>query len=98
MVADDVREELDDLGVTSVSPGLCAVALKLAAALDALESGDAPTSQAVVADKLATILARLRTLAPVQEEGDSVDDITRQRDKRRAEAAIAAGRAADASG
>ncbi|MFB7548585.1 hypothetical protein [Streptomyces sp. NPDC056154] len=72
--------------MTSISPGLVAVALKLATALDALESGDAPTSQAVVADKLATILARLRALAPVQEEGDAVDDISRQREKRRADA------------
>ncbi|MER5678680.1 hypothetical protein ABT081_17235 [Streptomyces sp. NPDC002238] len=86
MIAKEVRDELDKLAVTSVSPGLCAVALKLAAALDALESSDAPTSQAVVADKLATILARLRTLAPVQEEGDAVDDIARQREKRRADA------------
>jgi hypothetical protein len=98
MIADDIRAELDILAVTSVAPGLAAVALKLAGALDALEPGDAPTSQAVLADKLATIMARLRTLAPVQEKGDTVDDITRQRDKRRAEAALAAGRTADGSG
>ncbi|MFF1348500.1 hypothetical protein ACFVZJ_21395 [Streptomyces sp. NPDC058322] len=85
MIADEVGEELDKLGVTSISPGLSAVAVKLAKALDALESGDAPTSQATVADKLATILARLRALAPVQEEGDGVDDIARQREKRREE-------------
>lgn len=86
MIADEVRAELDSLAVTSISPGMAAVAVKLAEALDALESGDAPTSQAVVADKLATIMARLRVLAPVKSEGDSVDDIARQRDKRRAEA------------
>ncbi|MEU3836132.1 hypothetical protein [Streptomyces microflavus] len=86
MIADKVRAELDELAVTCISPGMAAVAVKLAEALDAIESGDSPTSQAVVADKLATIMARLRTLAPVKSEGDSVDDIARQREKRRAEA------------
>ncbi|UPT41779.1 MULTISPECIES: hypothetical protein [Streptomyces] len=86
MIADEVRSELENLGVTSISPGMAAVAVRLAEALDELPAGDAPTSQAVVADKLATIMARLRTLAPVKSEGDSVDDIARQRDKRRAEA------------
>ncbi|ARF77405.1 hypothetical protein B7C62_28110 [Kitasatospora albolonga] len=78
--------ELDNLGVTSLAAGRVAVALKLARALDQLDDGDAPTSQAVVADKLDAIMTRLRALAPVKGEGDSVDDITRQREKRRAEA------------
>lgn len=86
MIAEAVATELDILGVTSTSPGLAAVALKLARALDALEPGDAPTSQAVVADKLHAVMVRLRALAPVQEKGDSVDDIAQQREKRRAEA------------
>ncbi|MFD5975557.1 ferritin family protein [Streptomyces bacillaris] len=85
MIADEIAAELDELGVTSVAPGRAAVALKLARALDEIEAGDAPTSQAVVADKLDTIMAKLRALAPVkEEEGDAVNDITRQRDKRRA--------------
>lgn len=83
MIEDEIREELDKLGVTSVSPGLAAVACKLAAALDAIDSGDAPTSQAVVADKLATIMGRLRTLAPPAVTGDAVDDLTDRRAKRR---------------
>ncbi|WP_098010482.1 hypothetical protein [Streptomyces sp. sk226] len=86
MIADEVRAELDDLDVTSVSPGVAAVAIKLAETLDALKPGNSPTSQALVADKLSTIMARLRTLAPVKGEGDGVDDIARQREKRRAEA------------
>ncbi|ROQ69183.1 hypothetical protein EDD93_3680 [Streptomyces sp. 840.1] len=87
MVEDEISAELDKLGVTSVAPGRAAVALKLARALDQLEAGDAPTSQAVVADKLDTIMAKLRALAPVQaEEGDAVNDITAQREKRQAEA------------
>ncbi|MFF3128518.1 hypothetical protein ACFVRD_41045 [Streptomyces sp. NPDC057908] len=86
MIADEIQDELDKLGVTSVSPGLAAVAVKLADALDAIESSDAPTSQAVVADKLTTIMTRLRALAPVQSKGDAVDDVAEQREKRRAEA------------
>ncbi|MDV5147189.1 hypothetical protein R1T08_24180 [Streptomyces sp. SBC-4] len=86
MIENEIRDELDNLGVTSVSPGLSAVALKLAKALDSIQDGDAPTSQAVVADKLHALMVRLRALAPVQEKGDSVDDIARQREKRRAEA------------
>lgn len=85
MIADKVRDELDKLAVTSISPGMAAVAVKLAETLDAIESGDAPTSQAVVADKLATIMARLRALAPVKsEKGDVVDAVGRKRDERRA--------------
>ncbi|MEV7712299.1 hypothetical protein [Streptomyces sp. NPDC088270] len=83
MIADEVREELDKLGVTSVSPGLSAVALKLAAALDALGADDAPTSQAVVADKLTAVLAKLRTLAPSDVKGDALDDLADRRAKRR---------------
>jgi hypothetical protein len=86
VIADSVRAELDILAVTSTSPGLAAAAVKLAEAMDALQPGDAPTAQAVLADKLHALLVRLRALAPVQEEGDSVDDIARQREKRRAEA------------
>ncbi|MFF4166881.1 hypothetical protein [Streptomyces sp. NPDC001741] len=85
MIADEISTELDKLGVTSLSPGMCAVAVRLAKALDELDPGDAPTSQAVVADKLATIMARLRAVAPVKsEEGDVVDAVGRKRDERRA--------------
>ncbi|MGA4941768.1 hypothetical protein [Streptomyces cinereoruber] len=86
MIADAVSAELDILGVTSTSPGLAATALKLARALDSVGDGDSLAAQAVVADKLHSLMVRLRGLAPVQEKGDSVDDIARQREKRRAEA------------
>ncbi|MFE9738822.1 hypothetical protein [Streptomyces sp. NPDC006477] len=86
MIADAVSVELDILGVTSTSPGLAAAALKLARAMDRIDDGDSPAAQAVLADKLHALMIRLRALAPVQEKGDSVDDITRQREKRRAEA------------
>ncbi|WP_406144176.1 hypothetical protein [Streptomyces anulatus] len=85
MIADKVRAELDNLAVTSISPGMAAVAIRLAEALDAMDAGDAPTSQAVVADKLATIMTRLRAVAPVKsEEGDVVDAVGRKREERRA--------------
>ena len=83
MIEDQIREELDKLGVTSVSPGMSAVAIKLAAALDAIPSGDAPTSQAVVADKLAAVMTKLRALAPPATEGDVLDDLADRRAQRR---------------
>ncbi|MEU7293340.1 hypothetical protein AB0A76_09070 [Streptomyces exfoliatus] len=86
MIADSVEDELDQLGVIASSPGLAAVALSLARSLDAIEVGDAPASRAVVARELHALMVRLRALAPVQEQGDTVDDIAHQREKRRAEA------------
>lgn len=79
MVEDSVRDELDNLDVTSIAPGLAATAVKLARALDQIPDGDAPTSQAVVADKLHALMVRLRGLAPVQSEGDALDDLAARR-------------------
>jgi hypothetical protein len=87
VIQKEIQDELDKLGVTSTSPGMAAVALRLAEALDQIPAGDAPTSQAVVADKLMSIMTKLRALAPVQaQEGDAVNDIAGQREKRRARA------------
>ncbi|WP_455360011.1 hypothetical protein [Streptomyces sp. SYSU K21746] len=85
-VEEATRAELDNLRVEQVSPGLAAVAVRLAKALDAIPADDAPTSQAVVADKLTAVMTKLRALAPIGEEGDAVDELTAQRAKRRAEA------------
>ncbi|NUP37015.1 MAG: hypothetical protein HOY76_08350 [Streptomyces sp.] len=74
---------MDQLGVEGTSPGLVEVALKLARQLD---ETDKPTSAAVVARELRSIMADLRKLAPVNEGEDAVNDIARQREKRRAEA------------
>jgi len=82
-VADKIDAELDDLHAFETSPGMAAVALALAKAID---DTDAPTAKAVVADKLRAIIADLRRLAPVGEKGDTVDDIAEQRAKRRAAA------------
>lgn len=82
-VEDATRSEVDQLGVESTSPGLVEVALKLARQLD---ETDKPTSAAVVARELRGLMADLRRLAPVDEGEDTVNDITRQREKRRAAA------------
>ena len=82
-VADKITAELDDLDADATSPGMAEVARSLAKAID---DSDAPTAKAVVADKLRSIMADLRKLAPVGEKGDTVDDIAEQRKKRREEA------------
>ncbi|WP_346167074.1 hypothetical protein [Streptomyces javensis] len=80
---DATRAELDQLHVGAESPGLAEVALKLARQLD---ETDKPTSAAVVARELRGLMADLRKLAPVDEGEDTVNDIARQREKRRAAA------------
>lgn len=82
MIADAVTAELDQLQVTALAPGLAATAIRLAKALDAIAPGDAPTSQAVVADKLHALMVRLRAMAPTVEEGDALDDLAARRAKR----------------
>ncbi|MGW2837317.1 hypothetical protein ACWCWD_06350 [Streptomyces sp. NPDC001493] len=69
--------------MTSIAPGRAAVALKLARALDQIADGDAPTSQAVLADKLDAIMTKLRALAPPATEGDVLDDLAARRAERR---------------
>lgn len=82
-LVDKVEAELEDLHAHDTSPGMAAVAIDLAKAIVA---SDAPTAKAVVADKLRSIMADLRRLAPVETKGDAVDDIAEQRAKRRAAA------------
>ncbi|MFG2855694.1 hypothetical protein ACGFZ9_34340 [Streptomyces mirabilis] len=82
-VADEITHELEDLHADETSPGMAAVALDLAKAIDV---SDAPTAKAVAARELRSIMSDLRKLAPVGEKGDTVDDIAQQREKRRAAA------------
>jgi hypothetical protein len=79
-VVDKIAAELEDLHADRTSPGMAAVALDLAKAMD---DTDAPTAKAVVADKLRPIMIELRKLAPVGEEGDALDELTRKREARR---------------
>jgi len=82
-VADMIDAELSDLHADETSPGMAAVARALARSID---DTDALTARAVGADKLRSIMADLRKLAPVETKGDAVDDIAEQRAKRRAAA------------
>ncbi|MFE5189191.1 hypothetical protein [Streptomyces sp. NPDC056628] len=79
-VADKITEEIADLEAESTSPGMAAVALDLAKAMD---STDVPGAKAQAAHQLRAIMADLRKLAPVKVKGDAVDDIAEQRKKRR---------------
>ncbi|MEW1551559.1 hypothetical protein [Streptomyces tsukubensis] len=83
MIADEVRTELERLGVTGIAPGLAAMAVSLAQSLDSIAIGDAPTSRAVVARELHAVMVRLRGLAPAAEEGDALDDLAARRAARR---------------
>jgi hypothetical protein len=82
-VADKIADELEDLHADETSPGMAAVALDLAKAID---STDVPGAKAAAAHQLRSIMADLRKLAPVEAKGDAVDDIAQQRAKRRAAA------------
>lgn len=82
-IVDKIAHELEDLHADEMSPGMAAVALDLA---QAIAGTDAPTAKAVAARELRSIMADLRKLAPVGEEDDVVNDLTRQREKRLEEA------------
>jgi hypothetical protein len=82
-IEDAVRREIEALSGEETAPGLAAAALDLARRQD---DAEAATAAAVVARDLRSILLDLRKLAPVKSKGDAVDDITAQREKRRAEA------------
>jgi hypothetical protein len=82
-VTDAINAEIDQLRVTDLSPGMAELATSLARSVD---EADAPTAKAVAARELRAVMADLRKLAPVGEEGDAVDDIARQRERRRADA------------
>jgi ribosomal protein L7/L12 len=78
--ADKIRAEIEQLGVEAVAPGMAAVAMELA---EAFEDAEAPTSKAVVARELSAVMKVLRSIAPVGEEGDVVDDLATRRAERR---------------
>ncbi|MER5603743.1 hypothetical protein, partial [Streptomyces sp. NPDC002265] len=82
-VADKIAEELDALHAEETSPGMAAVVLDLARAID---STDVPGAKAAAAHQIRSIMTDLRRLAPIEAQGDAVDDIAEQRAKRRAAA------------
>ena len=86
-VADAIRDEIDKLGAAAIAPGLAAIALDLAAAID---STDAPTSKAVVARELSGLMVKLRALANPTAGRGTVDELKRKRAARRERAQRAA--------
>lgn len=84
VVASAIKEEIISLHVEDRAPGMTALALSLARAVDA--SAKNPGAKAVAARELRAVMRELRALAPVESKGDSVDDIAQQRAKRRAAA------------
>jgi hypothetical protein len=83
-VANAIKEEVTNLKVDDQAPGMIALALSLARAVDS--SAKNPAAKAVAARELRAVMKELRAMAPIGEEGDAVDDIARQREKRREEA------------
>ncbi|MFE4647740.1 hypothetical protein [Streptomyces sp. NPDC056707] len=79
MVEDGTRDEIEQLGVGDISPGLSNLAIQLAQAID---ESDAPTAIAVAARELRATMQELRKLAPVRTEGDVLDDLADRRAKR----------------
>ncbi|MFD4259966.1 hypothetical protein ACFWR9_20695 [Streptomyces sp. NPDC058534] len=79
-VSAEIAAELDALHAEETSPGMAAVARRLARLID---DADALASVSVGADKLRSIMSDLRKLAPAETKGDAVDDIAEQRKKRR---------------
>lgn len=83
-VANAIKKEIASLNVEDTAPGMTELALSLARAVDS--SAKAPAAKAVAARELRAVMNHLRALAPIGEEGDVVDDIARQREKRREDA------------
>ncbi|MFD6375360.1 hypothetical protein ACFWFS_00340 [Streptomyces albidoflavus] len=79
-VTDATRDELIKLRSEEMAPGLAQLAISLARAIDEAE---APTAKAAVARELRGVMADVRKLAPVEEEGDALDDLARRREARR---------------
>lgn len=83
-VTDAINAEIRSLRVEDAAPGLAELATSLARSVDEAE---APTAKAVAARELRSVMADLRKLAPIGEEGDALDELTRKREARRARGA-----------
>ncbi|WP_405794099.1 hypothetical protein [Streptomyces sp. NBC_01506] len=82
MIADEIRAEIEQLNAETVAPGLAAVAIRLAEALDQIPVGDAPTAQAVVSRDLLATMGKLRALSPPDVKGDVVDELAGRKARR----------------
>ncbi|MET9088134.1 hypothetical protein ABZX77_40695 [Streptomyces sp. NPDC004237] len=81
VVASGIKEEIAALHVEDRAPGMTALALSLARAVDA--SARNPAAKAAAGRELRAVMRELRALAPVESKGDAVDDVAEQRAKRR---------------
>ncbi|MEU0691435.1 hypothetical protein [Streptomyces uncialis] len=80
-VVDGVQAEVVKLSGPEIAPGLVELALSLARAID---DTDGPAARAAAARELRAVMADLRRLAPVAQEGDQLDELTKKREARRA--------------
>ncbi|MFF1686070.1 hypothetical protein [Streptomyces sp. NPDC058254] len=83
-VVEKIAEELQSIKAHETAPGQAALALALAESIDETTGA---TSRANAARELRTLMETLHKLAPVGEEGDALDDLTRRREERRARGA-----------
>jgi hypothetical protein len=81
-VYEEIKREIEDLRVSGTSPGMAAAALALAGAIDLPSTGATAAANAVA--QLRMVMSDLRELAPVENAGDSLDEIAAKRRERRA--------------
>lgn len=80
-VTEALDQEINDLRVRDIAPGMVAAALALGTAIDA---GQGATATANAVAQLRMVMADLRELAPVENSGDVLDEISQKRKERRA--------------
>ena len=81
-VTEALEQEISDLRVTPIAPGMVAAALALGKAIDHPKTGATSAANAVA--QLRMVMADLRELAPVENSGDALDEISKKRKERRA--------------
>ncbi|MEU9380010.1 hypothetical protein AB0D38_02920 [Streptomyces sp. NPDC048279] len=80
-VASAIKEEINSLRIDDEAPGMIALALSLARAVDA--SAKNPAAKATAARELRAVMRELHARAPVGKEGDTVDELQDKREERR---------------
>lgn len=78
-VADSITQEIAQLRVGEIAPGLAALAVSLARSVE--NPGNA-TAQSNAARELRAVMQDLRKLAPAAEEADRLDELAKKREGR----------------
>lgn len=78
-VREALEDEINSLGVRPIAPGMVAAVLALGEAID---GNDGATGRANAVAQLRMVMADLRELAPVQSQGDTLDELTQRRKER----------------